>query len=524
MIVLPNKRALIVKTRTPDQLLTLIPTARAITLKGQKFVAIPHRLDETRVLTNLGMTPPSPIRYHYKWSGSYMPFRAQMDTAEFLTLHPRSYVLSEMGTGKTMSILWAFDYLRNISKLNKMLVVCPLSTMERTWADEVWKHFPHLNAVVLHGTRDKRLKLLDTDAHIYIVNHDGAEIILDALKDRPDIDIVVPDEVAQAARNAQTARWKVLNSIINKQHDGTRWCWGATGTPTPNGPTDAWAQCRLITPATVPPYFGRFKDTVMKQVTSFLWVPRANATETVYSVMRPAIRFNRSECVDLPPCVFQTRHVALTVAQEKAYKSMLGRLQAEIAGGQVIAVNEAVKTGKLVQIACGVAYDNKGDEVTVGAEPRLSAVKEIVGEAEGKVIVFVPFVSAVGYVAESLRKDGHRVECIYGEVSKKERDRIFGEFQSDDTLRVIVAQPAAMSHGLTLTAANTVIWYAPIFSNDIYDQACARITRPGQTKAQLIVNIEGTPIEQQMYTRLRNKQKVQGLLLSMVEDGRVETT
>lgn len=524
MLVIPSRKALVVRSRNPGQLLSLIPSAKSITVKGQRMVAVPHRLDETRVLTNLGMAPPSPIRYHYKWSGMYTPFKAQLDTAEFLTLHPRAYVLNEMGTGKTMAALWAFDYLRSIGKLHKMLVVCPLSTMERTWADEVFRNFPDLNCVVLHGSRERRLKLLKQDAHIYVVNHDGLKIIADELKNRPDIDIVIPDEVAQAARNASTDRWKLLNTVVNKQCDGTRWAWGMTGTPTPNNPTDAWAQCKLINPGSTPSYFTRFKDMVMKQVNQFLWVPRPNAMEVVYAMMQPSIRFSRAECVDLPPCVFQTRHVPMSADQTKAYTQMLHRLKAEIDGGEVLAVNEAVKTSKLVQIACGVAYATNGDEVSVDSNSRLEVVEEIIQEAEGKAIVFVPFVSAVQHVAAYLRRKGMIVECIYGEVTKSERDRIFGAFQSDQHTRVIVAQPAAMSHGLTLTAANTIVWYAPIFSNDIYDQACARITRPGQTKAQLIVNIEGSPIERALYDRLARKQKTQGLLLSMVEDGRIATT
>lgn len=524
MLVVPNKKALIVNSRNPDALLTLLPTAKPLMHKGRKLVAVPHRIDESRVLTNMGMAPPSPIRYHYNWSGSYTPFKAQLDTAEFLTMRPRAYVLSEMGTGKTMGVLWAYDYLRSIGLLKKMLVVCPLSTMERTWADEVFRNFPHLDCVVLHGSREKRLKLLAQDADIYVVNHDGLKIIVNELARRDDIDIIIPDEIAQAARNASTDRWKALNTIINKQADGKRWAWGITGTPTPNNPTDAWAQVKLITPAAAPPYFSRFKDQVMKQINTFLWVPRPNAMEVVHETMQPSIRFSRAECVDLPPCVFQTREVALTKPQADAYKDMMTKLAFEVQSGEVLAVNEAVKTSKLVQIACGVAYDTDGQEITLDATPRLAVVDEIIGEAEGKVIVFVPFVSSVRYVSDYLRKQGHTVECIYGEVPKHERDRIFAEFQNGSDLRVIVAQPAAMSHGLTLTAANTIVWYAPTFSNDIYDQACARITRPGQKLAQLIVNIEGSPVERRMYERLRTKQKLQGLLLSMVEDSRIETS
>lgn len=524
MIVYPQKKALVVRPRNPGQLLALIPSAKPLTVNGKQFVAVPHRLEETRVLKNLGMKPPSPIRHYYNWSGSYTPFKAQMETAEFLTLHPRSYVLNEMGTGKTLAALWAYDYLRSLGAVHKMLVVCPLSTMERTWADEIFKHFPHLDCRVLYGTRERRLKLLQETADIYIVNHDGLKIILDDMSRRPDIDIIIPDEIAQAGRNASTDRWKFLNTLINKQVDGKRWCWGMTGTPTPNAPTDAWAQCRLVTPSTVPQYYGRFKDTVMKQVTNFLWVARPDAMEKVYAAMTPAIRFSRAECVDLPPCLFQTRHVDLTSEQKKAYSSMLRQLVFQAQQGQVLAVNEAVKASKLVQIACGVAYDENGQEVTLDAGPRLEVVKEIVEESEGKVIVFAPFVSAVNHIAEYLRNEGIEVECVHGQVSKTERDQIFSSFQQTPSPRVIVAQPGAMSHGLTLTAANTVVWYAPIFSNDIYDQACARVTRPGQTRSQLIVNIEGSPIEQKAYDRLRHKQKMQGILLSMVEDARIEAT
>lgn len=524
MFVYEKKKALVVRPRDPAALLALIPTAKSMMVNGKQFVAVPHKLDEVRVLQNLGMKPPSPIRYHYKWSGSYSPFKAQMDTAEFLTLHPRSYVLNEMGTGKTLASLWAFDYLRSLKQVHRMLVVCPLSTMERTWADEIFRHFPHLDYQVLYGDRKKRIAMLKQKADVYIVNHDGLKIIMDELKNRTDIDIIISDEIAQAARNAGTDRWKFLNNVVNKQVGGKRWCWGMTGTPTPNAPTDAWAQCRLVTPSTVPAYFNRFKDLVMKQVNNFLWVPRPDAMANVYAAMQPSIRFSRAECVDLPPCVFQTRHVTLTKEQQDAYKDMLTKLKFQAANGEVLAVNEAVKASKLVQIACGAAYDVDGATVDLDATPRLQVVEEIVSESAGKVIVFVPFVSAVAKVARYLETHGHTVECIYGEVAKGERDRIFSAFQNTDDPRVIVAIPAAMSHGLTLTAANTVIWYAPIFSNDIYDQACARITRPGQTRGQLIVNIEGSPIEQKTYDRLKNKQKMQGILLSMVEDDRIATT
>jgi SNF2 family DNA or RNA helicase len=524
MLVIPQRKAVVVRSRNPQQLLALIPTAKLVQHKGNDYVALPHRIDEMRVLKNLGMAPPSPIRYHYAWSGTYTPFKAQMDTAEFLTLNRRAYVLNDLGSGKTLASLWAYDYLRTRGYVKRLLVVCPLSTVERTWGDELWRHFPHLDYVVLHGSRARRLKLLDQPADVYIVNHDGLDIIKQDLGARADIDIVVVDELSQVARNSGTRRWKALNDVINHQQQGKRWGWGMTGTPTPNAPTDAWAQCRLLTPQTVPPYFVRFKEAVMKQMTPFLWVPRVDAQARVHEAMQPAIRFKRSECVDLPPCMFQQLQIELTDEQKAAYKDMVAKLKFEADEGSVTAVNEAVKAQKLVQIACGVAYDAKGNEITLGAQPRLDEVLRIVKEAEGKTIVFVPFVSTIDYVADFLRKQGISTECIHGAVSKHERNRIFGAFQgTSGEPQVIVAQPASMSHGLTLTAANTIIWYAPIFSNDIFDQACGRITRPGQTLSQLIVMLEGSPIERRAYDRLRNKQRMQGILLSMVEDSRTDT-
>jgi SNF2 family DNA or RNA helicase len=519
VLVIKDKKTLVLKVKNPAKITTVIPTAKTFNYKGTELVAVPHKIDEVKILNNMGFGAPSPIKYYYPFPGKFTPFFAQLETSEFLTLSPRSFCLNDLGTGKTMASLWAYDYLRQHGKVKKALVVSPLSTLERTWADEIFRNFTHLNSSVLYGSRARRLKLLaDPDIDIYLINHHGVKIIADDLKDRDDIDLIIIDEIAQAGRNSGTDIWKSLNAVCNKQQGGKRRVWGLTGTPTPNAPTDAWAQCRLIVPSNVPPYFKRFKESVMRQVGPFQWLPRANAVEVVKEAMQPAIRFTRDQCVDLPECVYQTRQVDLTDNQKRAYKEMLNTLKTEAAGGQILAVNEAVKMSKLVQIACGVAYDSKGEEVSIPATPRLEVVKEIISDAATKTIVFVPFVSSVSAVAEYLRKEGFSVECIHGGVSMNERSRIFALFQKHTEPQVLVAQPAAMSHGLTLTAANTIVWYAPITSNETYEQANGRITRPGQKHSQLIVNIEGTPIEKKIYERLQQKTQMQGLLLDMVQD------
>ena len=519
MLIHKEKKAVVLKLRNPTRVTTVIPTAVLVEHKGATLVAVPHRPDETRVLRNLGFEVPDPMPMHYDWpkvSGRHSPFSAQLETASFLSMNSRAFCLNGMGTGKTNAALWAYDYLRRTKTVKKMLVVCPLSTMERTWADSVFQTFPHLDCAVLHGSRDRRNKLLKQDVHVYVINIDGLATIKDELAKRPDIDLIVVDELA-LARNSSTDRWKLLNTICNKQ--STRRVWGMTGSPTPNAPTDAWAQCKLVTPdnSTVPKYFSAFRDRVMRQITPFKWAARQDANDAVYQMMQPAIRFSLDDCVDLPEQTFITRDVALTKEQEKAYKDMMTKLATEYSGGQILAVNEAVKANKLIQIACGVAYGTGGEEVVIPSKPRMDVLKEIIEESEGKVIVFVPLTGALESVASELRKDW-AVETVHGGTSKSERDRIFGEFQRGLDPRVLVANASTMSHGLTLTAATTIVWYAPVHSNETYEQACARVRRPGQTRTTVIVHIAGTDVERRVYKRLQDKQSMQGVLLDMMKE------
>lgn len=519
MLLIPEKNAVLVRPRQPEKLLKLIPTAKAVRYKGRDVVAVPHRMEEVRVLNNIGVKAPSPILTKYSWPREESiipyPFEAQRHTAAFLTLNPRGFVLNDMGTGKSMATLWAWDYLYSQKLAGRLLVIGPLSTLERTWADEVFYHLPHRTAVVVYGSRQKREKLLKQEADIYIVNHHGTQVIADSLRFRPDITHVALDEISEVARNKRTDMWEAHNEIVNgnKTSKIIRSVWGLTATPTPNEPTDAWAQIRLVNPSRVTPYYTRFRDTVMRQAGPYTWVPRPNATDIVDEALQPAVRFRIDACLDLPPVIYMMREVELEPAQKKAYKSMLDDLVAQMETGQILAVNEAVKIGKLVQIACGVVYDTDNKEQIIGAEKRIAATIELINQSESSTIVFAPYVSAVNMVAAALEKEGFDVRKIYGEVSKSKRDEAFHWFQQPTGRRVIVAQPEAMSHGLTLTRASTIVWYAPVTKAGVFTQANGRITRSGQKYTQVIACIEGTPTERHMYARLKAKQSMQNLLL-----------
>lgn len=419
-----------------------------------------------------------------------------------------------MGSGKTISTLWAFDYLRRIGAVRKMLVISPLSTLERTWGDEIFSNFPDMSFAVLHGSRDKRHKLIETDVDVYIINHDGikSKDTLDLLIEKDDIDLVVVDEVA-SFRNSGTERYKSLKRLTAAKP----WVWGLTGTPTPNAPTDAWAQCRLVNPSRVTSSFRAFRDQVMRQVTTYKWSPKDDAMETVRRSMQPAVRFSREECIDLPPTTFVTRHVDLTSEQKQVYDMMMRDLRAEYEGGEVVAMNEAAKLSKILQTACGVVYGST-ENITLPVKPRVDLVREIIEESEGKVIVFVPLTGALEMLKSALETD-YSVAVVHGGTPRAERDQVFGDFQKQPHPRVLVANPATMSHGLTLTAASTIIWYAPVNSAETYQQACARIVRPGQKRNTLIANIESTPVERRVYARLQSREKMQGVLLDLMKKG-----
>lgn len=519
MLVSPKHKKILLNLRDPEKVTGVIPRSRVVSIQGRDIVAVEHDLEEVRVLRNIGIQAPSPVRNYYNWPGLYKPFSHQLDTVEFFTLNPRAFCLNDMGTGKSLSVLWAYDYLRSIGAVKKLLVISPLSTLERTWGDEVFRHFNHLEFAVLHGTSEQRRKRLAMDCDIYIINHDGIKSaeLLKQLSERTDIDLVVVDEIA-AFRNSSTERWKALNKLLNgdkkRNLPPKSWAWGLTGTPIPNEPTDAWAQVRLVRPGdTSYKYFTSFRDAVMKQVTQFKWMAKSDALNTVHQYMQPAIRFAREDCIDLPPTTYLDRHVELGAEQARMYKQMLAKFKAEFEGGQITALNEAVKVNKLLQIVCGAAYTEDGD-VTIPTTERVACVKEVIEESASKVIVFVPFTAALQGLADDLRKD-YSVEVIHGGVSKTERDRIFGDFQNGSHPKVLVANAGTMSHGLTLTAADTIVWYSPVHSAEIYEQANARIVRPGQKRNTRIVRIEGSDLERRMYAKLERRTSTQGTLLGM---------
>jgi SNF2 family DNA or RNA helicase len=512
MLVVERAKALALKLNNPNRVLDSIPTSKSMQVQGHQIVVTPHRLDEVKVLNNMGIRAPSPILHYYDWPGQYTPFDHQKQTAAFLTLQHRGLVLNEIGTGKTQSALWAADYLIKTRKVRKILILSPLSTLERVWGDGIFTGLVHRTFVVLHGTAERRMKLLKTDVDFYIINHDGFPIIAEHCINM--FDLVIVDEAA-VLRNPSTQRFKIFRKWIDRNPDARLWLM--TGTPTPNDPTDAWALARLVGSPFLTKTFTAFREQVMMKIGQWKFVPRPESMEIVKHILQPAVRYTRDECFDLPETIIQTRQVELTAEQKKHYAQMLRHFVTEAAAeGTITAVNEAVKIQKLVQIACGVAYGDDGQNIELDCAPRVNLVKEVIEEAGEKVIVFVPLTGTLHMLEKELSKHWS-VAVVNGEVSANQRNIIFQGFQHEKDPHVLIAHPGTMAHGLTLTTASTIIWYGPINSNEIYVQANGRIERIGKKRVSNVIHIESTDLEHRMYERLRNKQKLQGLLLEMIQ-------
>lgn len=491
---------------------SLIPTAQKFEWRGAPHLALPHNENHTKLVRNFNIPAAAPIQYYYDWTGG-TPFEAQRQSAAMLTVERRAYVLNGMGTGKTRTVLWAFDWLRKEGLAKRMLVVAPLSTLHMTWWREAFQVTPHLKTNVLYGSRDKRFQMLADPADIYVVNHDGLEIIATELINRTDIDVIVFDELA-VYRTQSTKRWKTANRIAQRKER----VWGLTGSPTPNAPTDAYAQVKLVTPSQMPGGFVAFRESVMVKVSTFKWVPKPSALKVVEAAMTPAVRYTLDDVVELPDVVMRTVEVQQSAQQKLAYDELEKRLTTMFAEGQITAVNAGILMNKLLQVSMGWVYTDKRGVVALDNKDRLQALVDSIESTDRKVIVFVPYIHALDGIGAYLKAQHIEHEIVSGDTPKRQRDDIFGRFQMTAEPRVIVAHPQCMSHGLTLTAADTIIWFGPFASLEVFEQANARITRVGQKHRQQVLMFAGTKAENKLYQRLQQKKGVQDALLDMLRE------
>jgi len=495
---------------------------------GAGFVAVPCSLHALQVLRQLGYPTLAPIASDYNW-----PIRRgwrardhQVTMSNFMALHPKCFNLSDMGTGKTLSTLWAADYVMEENPGMRCLIVCPVSVMQRVWADAITTHFLGKRTYrILRGSAEKRMKLLAEPADFYIINYEGTVIgaqktkrkgvvlggLSAELANRQDIGIVAVDE-ARAYSKDNTWRHRVARAALVQKP----YLWMLTGTPMSNGPLDVHGIARLVNNAKGES-FTAYQRRVMYQVSQYKWAPKRGAVEEAYRMLQPSIRFEMRDCVDVPPCTETMRDVELSDEQKKAYAKLSRDLVLDLGRGtKITAAHEAALRLKLIQISCGAIYDHHHNVTRLDVSPRLAVLREVIEEAQRKVIIFTPLTSVVHLLYEALKEYSRAM--VNGAVPHGVRDEIFRRFQTEQDPQVIIADPGCMAHGLDLFAASVVVWFGATDRSELYFQGNKRIDRPGQTVPTTIVQLAATDEEREIYKRISTNQSLQGLMLSLVKD------
>jgi len=462
------------------------------------YWGIPEMVRLNQII-NLKETLPSPIKRDYEYPGLYKPFDHQKVTAEFLTVHQRAFCFNEAGTGKTSSVIWATDYLMSLGEVKRALVICPLSIMYSAWQTDILNTAMHRSVAVAHGDTKKRTKIIRGGYEFVIINYDGVKIVADEIRNGK-FDLIIVDE-ANAYKSPSTTRWKTLAKILKPE---TR-LWMMTGTPASQSPVDAYGLAKLVCPQNVPKFAMAWRDKVMQQVTRFKWVPKTNARHEVFKVLQPAIRFAKDECLDLPDVMYQTRDIPLTPQVQKYYKQLKEQMMIEAAGTQISAVNAAAGLNKLLQISGGAVYTDTKEVLEFDVQPRLNALMEVIDETENKILIFVPFRHTIVLLARYLTDHHISNHVIQGDVSATQRASIINQFQSMDEPRVLIIQPQSASHGVTLTRADTVVFWSPVMSVETYLQCIARMDRVGQVNKMTVVHLQGSDVERKMYKMLQGK-------------------
>ena len=463
----------------------------------------------------------------YLWPihGGHKPFTHQKITTLFLLKNKRAFVLNEMGTGKTLSALWACDILLYSEKIRRVLVISPLSTMKAVWGKELLMNLTHRKFSIAHGTKQIRLGALKQSTQFVVINHDGIKILEDEII-AEQFDVIIIDELTAFKSNSE--RTKCMKRIADAQYmsknrkrkrDGA--VWGMTGEITPNAPVEAFYQCQIVNPQAefLPKFYGQFRDATMQQLNEMLWVAKPIAPQIVGMVTKPAIRFTRDECLDLPDTTYQELEIELTPEQTAYYVKMRQQAMIEMESGLISAANAAVQLNKLLQISAGAVKANDGSIFEIGCKPRIDALMDIFeGTPNKKLVVFATYRASIELLHRELTKRGVKVACIHGDVPQNLRASHIERFQTGD-LEILILQPQSSAHGITLTAASSIVWFSLIPSNELHQQGNARIVRAGQTRKTFIYYFLSTKAEKHIYKILQRKGNVSAETLELFNSG-----
>lgn len=417
----------------------------------------------------------------------------------------RSFLMLEMGLGKTISTLTAITDLLQTKSIRKVLVIAPLRVANSVWVQESrkWQHTKHLVIHRVIGDQKNRLKALHHDSEVYVINRENVQWLVTHYGKKWPFDMVIVDE-SSSFKNATSQRFKAMKKIL----PFVEYMVLLTGTPSPNGLLDLWSQCYLVDYGnslgrTMSTYKQRFFE---QDYMGYSFTPRKGAQESIHILMQPyTLSMQTADYLELPDRIDLIEEIELEPKVLTAYKLFERNLFIEFEGHQVEAINAAVLANKLLQYCNGAMYTDEYKNWGELHTAKLDALAELIEQNDENILV-----------AYNYRSDLERLQARFPDaVRLDKRDETIQAWNRGE-IKLLLAHPQSAGHGINLYEGGCMtIWFSLCWSLEYYQQFNARLHRQGQTKPVRIVHlVVKDGIDERVMRVINEKDATQNRLLN----------
>lgn len=441
----------------------------------------------------------------------YKPHEYQSYVTEFILSHPISAVFLEMGLGKSVITLSAiFDLCLDYFLVYKVLVIAPLRVARDTWPAEIkkWDHLKELTYSVAVGTEKDRLDALKKQSTVYIINRENVDWLVNKSGILFDFDMVVIDELS-SFKSYGAKRFKSLLKV----RPSVKRIVGLTGTPSSNGLMDLWAEFRILDLGQrLGRYITHYRNTYFTpdkrngQIV-FSYKPLAGAEDEIYrQISDITISMKSADFLQMPECMINEVPVSLNEKEWKIYADFKEDMVTNLGDEEIDAVNAAVLSGKLLQMANGAVYDSE-NKAHIIHDKKLDALEDLIEGANGKPVL------VAYWFKHDLERINNRFPVRQIKTSKDIED------WNNGSIPIAVIHPASAGHGLNLqSGGSTLIWFGLTWSLELYQQTNARLYRQGQNETVVIHHIIAKDtIDEDVILALTRKEKTQATLINAVK-------
>jgi len=446
----------------------------------------------------------------------YYPHDYQSFATRFILDHPVAAILLQMGLGKSVITLTAMRELFRRKEIHKALVIAPLRVARDTWPEEIrkWDHLKGLTYSVAIGSPDERRKALTASPQITLINRENVPWLVKELGSRFDYDMVVVDELS-SFKNWQAQRFRALMKVRPK----VKRIVGLTGTPSPNGYMDLFAEYRILDMGErLGRFIGGYRETYFVpdrwgygQVYS--WKLKPGADEAIRrKISDITVSMKSVDHLKMPECVYNKVSVHMDEREKVQYETLKEelflRVLNKVGMQEVDAKNASVLCGKLAQLSNGAVYTDNGQVAHIH-DRKLNALEDLIESAGGN-----PLLVAYWFQHDLWRLKERFPDLCVLRSSEDIRDWNAGK------IPLAAIHPASAGHGLNLQAGgSTLVWFGLTWSLELYQQTNARLWRQGQKAETVVIHhlvTEGT-IDERILQALKGKDQSQDRLIEAVK-------